>query len=144
MSCRSYGRYLKMLFQIFWQFLLVATHTVQTTPALRVTYCCKYWLGHFENASTKHCRTKLSSFRSVVTSRGVFWGNCCIPPVDAFPKCVAYDPGMVWKCRLCGLYGTMGHKTKVVNIAVHHFLFANLFRQALPVLQLLLLAVVLV
>ena len=38
------------VFQILWQSLLIATYTAQTSPALRVTNCCK------------HCRTKFRRY----------------------------------------------------------------------------------
>ena len=52
-SFRTYVRNLFIDFEILWQSLLIATYTAQTSPALRVTNCCK------------HCRTKVSSLRSV-------------------------------------------------------------------------------
>ena len=52
--------------EIIWQCLFTASHAVQATPALRVTNCYK------------HCRTKLSSLRSLRMTQSKDGGSTSI------------------------------------------------------------------
>ena len=58
----------------------IATRTALTLSVLRATYRCLCCLRYFDNACIyKHCRTKLSSLRSVgMTSILWLWVNRCI------------------------------------------------------------------